>query len=281
MLGVLLMAGCALRPASAGPNAPLFVREAHASEPMLSCAQATEAAREAVFRLGYSLTDVQEPRPGVPGHVTGQLNTGWSPGTPEAGKTQTVHVTITCSDSGADFTAATDAGFGGQLAFPDKFADALKVAVSDATASREQMPRIPEEAPRGLVVAVSPQRSDAARAAFGIDLPAAGITPVKITITNHSDRAYAFDRRNVELLTVQGKREAPLSLAAAVTRLKQAGNFSDAETLLQRQRIANTQVPPNGSLSGYLYFTAAAYQHARISLTDVQTDEPEGFSVDF
>ena len=44
--GVLRMPGCPVRPAGAGPNAPLFVREAHASEPMLSCAQATEAARE-------------------------------------------------------------------------------------------------------------------------------------------------------------------------------------------------------------------------------------------
>ncbi len=274
---LLLCAGCSIPGSSGTRGAPLLVRPAHVEQPMLTCAQATRAAREAVMFMGYSITAVQPAKAGVPGRVIGTRNAGWTLRNPEEGMLYTVTVTVSCSDAGATFDAVTDEGVNTQLTFAQKFAAAVKEKTSGR---KERRPGIPEPPPQGIVITVEPERGGTAQAGFGVNLPG-GVMPVRIEITNHSRRRYRFTRDGVDLVTEQGERARPLSLDAASAHLTGSGDTSAITTLLQEKAITDAEIPPGASLSGYLYFNAAAYRRARLILTDLDSDESEGFSVEF
>jgi hypothetical protein len=274
---VALATGCTTSAGGAKPGTPWFVRPAHVSEPMLTCAQATRAAREALARMGYAIGAVEAARPGVPGKVVGKVDSGWAPANVDSGDVHQVVVTIQCSDRGSEFDAVTDEGFATQLTFSQRFSEALK-----ENADRKVVqPRLSDEPPPGLELMVEPLRGPASESAFGLDLPGAGVTPVKVAIVNRSPRRYRFRRSGVKLVTEEGTRAKPLTPAAAAQRAVKGGNPGEAAVLLQQKTIADAEIPPGGSLSGYLYFDAAAYRRARVVLTDVASDEPEGFSVEF
>ncbi len=247
---LLLLTGCALRTADS-PGSSWLTQGARVSEPTLSCAEATRVAREALMRMGYSLASVEAPKPDAPGRVVGTRDTGWSSGSPEAGTLRTATVTISCSDAGADFAAVTDEGFGTQATFPQTFAQAVKAAVSH----QKVRPKPQEEPQAGLVLRVEPQGGSSG-----------GMTPVKFEVTNRTSRPYGFRRDGVELVTTQGKREKPLPPPDASAR--------DRE-------LQDATIQPGQSVNGYLYFSAAAYRRARVILTDIESGEPEGFSVEF
>jgi CO/xanthine dehydrogenase Mo-binding subunit len=141
--------------------------------------------------------------------------------------------------------------------------------------------RLSSEPERGLILKVEPKRADAARAEFGADLPAAGVTPVRFEIINHTARRYGFRGDAVELMTVQGSRETALALSAAVERTRKLAEAVQVEARLRGQQLSDTEIAPGSSVSGYLYFKAAAYRRARVVLTDMENDESEGFSVEF
>jgi hypothetical protein len=266
---VLVTAACA---ATSGG----FGRPVRVHEPMLTCSAAVRAAREAVMRMGYTVGTVEPPSAGIPGKVTGTRDTGFSAADPEGGTIRTMIVTITCSDAGSDFEAVTDESFPNQLGFPQRFASTLKV---EAGQKRTQ-PKLQTEEPRGLVVKVEPQRGTPVQNAFGADLPAAGVTPVRVEIINRTDRRYAFSHDDVELLTVQGTRTAPLPLSQ-VTQQLAAAPGSPLALRLQERELGSGAIEPGATLEGYLYFQAAAYRRARVTLTDIEADEPEGLSVEF
>jgi hypothetical protein len=50
---------------------------------------------------------------------------------------------------------------------------------------------------------------------------------------------------------------------------------------LRPQTIADADLLPGGTLTGYLYFNASTYRRARVVLTDLDDGEPEGFSIEF
>ncbi|MBI4517909.1 MAG: hypothetical protein HY699_19050 [Deltaproteobacteria bacterium] len=256
--------GCAVR------------RPVRVSQPQLACAQATRAARAALAKMGYSVTSVEPAKPGAPGKVVGVRETGWVPAAPQAGSQGSVAVTITCSDTGSQFDAVSDEGVSTQLTFGQRFTEALQEKVE----RKLIQPRVSDEPPPALALSVEPIRSGAAQLTFGFDLPAAGITPVKIEIINRSPRHYRFRQAEVELITEQGVRVRPLSPAAAAKPLAQPGR-AEAEAAMTKAAVADGDVPAGGSLSGYLYFQAAAYRRAKIVLIDIEGDEPEGFAIEF
>jgi hypothetical protein len=268
------VAGCA---ATTPGQPPAPASGTRVSESMLTCSEATRAARQALMRLGYSITRVTPAKAGAPGTVVATRDTGWSPASPEPGTVHTATVTITCSDSGAEFIAGTDEGFIERMSFPQRFTAAVQAAVGRKTAQ----PKATNEEPRGLLVSVEPQRGTAAQHEFGADLPAAGITPVKIEIKNRSDRRYDFKSSDVELLTEEGSHVEPLSLADAVACLGSSPDAAAARQRMSQKELQDRDIPPGLSLDGYLYFKAAAYRRARVVLTDVESDEAEGFSVEF
>src|ERR1700687_411103 len=230
---VLVLAGCAMRSTGGGTAAPLMVRPAHVSEAMLSCSEATRAASDALLRMGYTITALESARAGKPGKVVGTRDTGWAPGVPQAGDLHTATVTVTCSDTGAEFDAVTDEGMSTQLNFPKRFASALKekLNVKPVHSVRNAPP------PQGLIVNVEPKRSADAVSEFGRDLPGAGITPVKIAIINRSTRRYGFERSQVRLVTVQGHQEENLSSSVAASQIGNAAARAQIEAVLAQKEI--------------------------------------------
>jgi hypothetical protein len=247
------------------------VTHGHASQTGMPCSEAVRVASGALLRLGYATDVVATPKPGVPGTVVGHKNSGWSAATPEPGIEYTATVTITCSNQGAEFDAATDEPVPAALTFKMDFAAAI-----DKVASRRiTRPKLKDQPEIGLLIGVEPLRGGEISAEFGSDLGAAGITPVRVKIDNRTDRTYAFAGERVQLVTQEGERVEPLDDAQAVTL--DAG----VQATMRKQRIADASIAPKTVLSGFLFFPASAYRRATLVLIDQATEEEEGFSVEF
>lgn len=241
------------------------------SEPGMPCTEAARVAQAALMRLGFSPDAVALPRPGMPGTIVGRKHSEWSSATAESGSVSTVTVTITCSNQGAQFDAVTDEPFPGVLSFKTDFPAAIQTAAARGVARPELKDR-PES---GLVIRIEPLRGDEAAAEFGADLTTAGITPVRLTIDNRTERTYAFTATAVQLVTEEGERVEPLAD-------DQSGALgAELRAAMRRKRIADAAIAPRAVLSGFLYFPASAYRRATLVLVDQETDEEEGFSVEF
>jgi hypothetical protein len=244
---------------------------ASARQTGMPCTEAQRVAKGALLRLGYSPDAAVAAQPGMPGTVIGHKNSGWSTATPEPGVEYTATVTITCSNQGAQFDAQTDEPFPGSMTFKGDFARTIQAVA----ARRINRPRLAERPATGLVISVEPLRGGDASAEFGSDLTASGITPVRLKIDNRTDRTYAFAADSVQLVSQEGERVEPLSDA-------KAGALSpDLQAALSKKRIADGRLAPQAVLSGFLYFPAAAYRRATLILIDQETEEEEGFSVEF
>lgn len=272
---LVLLAGCST--GALGPGAPsgdaTFSRAARVSEPMLSCSEATNSAIQAVRTMGYTVTEVKRATPEQPGLVVGTKEMGFAAADPVSRGHNTMQVRVTCSDSGSSFEAVSDEEGLSSFSFSSRFSSIVKKDIT----TKKVRTTPPAEEPRGLIVNMEPARSDAAVSAFGADLPGAGITPVRIDINNRSDRRYDFANDQVTLVTTQGKREKPLSLEAAA---KLAGS-AEIAAKMREKAVAEGEIAPGAKRGGYLYFRASTYGSARVMLMDIESEEPEGFSIGF
>ena len=272
-----LFVGCAAGgiPGSGVPSSDTtFARAAVVSEPMLTCTEATHAAVNAVRTMGYTVSDVKRASAEEPGLVIGVRELGYAAANPVSSGQETMKVRVTCSDAGSSFEAVSDEGGLAQLNFSSRFSSVVKKEVATKAV---RLTRPAEEA-RGLIVTMEPTRPSDALAIFGDDLSVGGVTPVKIAINNRSDRRYSFSAEQVTLVTTQGKREKAIS---ADTVASKAGSTAELATKLRKQTIAEGEIAPGESRSGYLYFRASTYRNARVTLTDIESEEPEGFSIGF
>jgi hypothetical protein len=242
-----------------------------ASESGMPCSEAQRVAKGALLRLGYHPEGVVAPQPGVPGTVVGHKNSGWSTASPVPGEEYTATVTITCSNQGARFEAQTDEPLPGSLTFKSEFATMIR-KVAERRITR---PRLKERPQIGLLISVEPLRGGDASAEFGADLTASGITPVRVKIDNRTDRTYAFAADGVQLVTQEGERVEPLGDDQV------AALAASARDGLRKKRIADSQVAPKAVLSGFLYFPVSTYRRATLVLIDQETEEEEGFRVEF
>jgi hypothetical protein len=246
--------------------------DSRATLPGMPCTEAVRVARGALLRLGYDGDVVIPARPGAPGRVVGRKAGGYDYATNAATRQYTATVEVTCSNAGATLAASTDEPLPGSLTFTGDFARA-----ADAVAARRlQRPHVASRPEAGVVIGVEPLRGSAARNALGSDLPAAGVTPVRLTIDNRTERAYAFAAARVRLESQEGERIAPLGDAEAARRAGTA-----ARQTLAEHAIADAVIAPAGSVTGFLYFPASAYRRATVVLIDEATQEEEGFSVEF
>ncbi len=258
---LLLLAGCA----ASG------LMHSRASQPGMPCTEAARVARGALTRLAYESVLVTPPAPGTPGTIVAKKPIAYDGVSHAVTRYANATVTITCSNSGATFDAATDEPLPGSLTFKSDFAS----TVAAVAARREQRPRLASRPETGIVITVEPLRGGDARAEFDIDLPAAGVTPVRLRIENRSERTYTFAPRAVRLITQEDARAKPLSTADLATRA------AAAQPALQQKQIAAATLPPGASVAGFLYFPASAYRRATIVLIDQASEEEEGFSVEF
>ncbi len=238
----------------------------------MSCHEATEVARAAMFRLGYGIEKVVPATPQAPGRIVGRRNSGWAAGTPEGGDAYTAIIEITCSDQGADFTAVTDEPITSRITFRQRFND----AIAEMAKRQVREPSLDKTPRQGLVITVEPQRSSQARSVFGADLLAAGVTPVRIQIHNRTPRAYGFERGDVQLVSQEGERVEPLPIEKAVAKVE-----PEVAAQMRAKLIGEGNLAAGESRLGYLYFPASAYRRARVVLTDLENDESEGTSIEF
>jgi hypothetical protein len=222
--------------------------------------------------MGYVIESVEAAKPDAPGTVIGRRNTGWAPATPEGGEVYTAIVHVRCSDRGAEFEAITDESVSGRVAFRNSFPKTITLV-----AERRAAPRRPVDPDTsGLLIDAHPQRSHEATAEFGADLPASGITPLYLKIRNRSQRTYEFSPAQVELVTQEGTRTAPLPVAELAQRVgEETGNA------LRSKLISAGELAAGGEKSGFLYFPSSAYRRATVVLIDQDSGEPEGFRVEF
>jgi hypothetical protein len=238
----------------------------------MPCSEADRVARGALLRLGYDGQVVTASQPGAPGTVVAYKAGGYDYGSNAATRQYTATVTVTCSNAGATLDATTDEPLPGSLTFKSDFANNV-----DAVAARRiQRPQLASRPATGMVITIEPLRGADARGALGVDLAAAGITPVRLTIDNRTDRTYTFAPTCVRLESQEGERTAPLSNAELGKRADAAGQRAAA-----KHAIADAVIAPHAVLDGFLYVPASAYRRATVVLIDQATGEEEGFSVEF
>lgn len=263
LMVLLLLAGCS---ASSG-----FTRS-RATMPGMPCTEASRVARGALLRMGYEGEVVTAAQAGVPGTVVGHKAGGYDYVTHAATTQYTATVTITCSNAGATFDAVTDEPLPGSLTFKSDFARMVEAVA----ARRIQRPRIASRPETGVVIGIEPLRGSEAGSEFGVNLPADGVTPVRISVDNRTDRTYAFAAARVRLENQEGGRVAPLTAAEVAKR-----TGGEAQQAISERLIADATLAPTDVVKGFLYFPAAAYRRATVVLIDQETEEDEGFSVEF
>jgi hypothetical protein len=180
-------------------------------------------------------------------------------------------------------------------------------SASAAAAARPAPPAKPKEV--GVVVRLKPLQGFATVLDFEADLSAAGILPVKVSITNGTNRAYEFDPRDIVLRKAGSRDRAKgLTVSEAVALLERKnrqvlghgeaqetgetgpadprapsslGDVRAAADIIGDRALRGSRLAPGAESSGFLYFPAANYDRARITMIDAATGETEGFLVEF
>jgi hypothetical protein len=266
------------------------VRQFDLTHQVLTCEQTNRYAYRTLASMGFTVTSFD---PAVVGR-TGRLR-----GTREdRGRTQNVTVTISCTGSDADITASEDGRWLGLLEFKRGFYLAFTATAAQAearaAAAREEAQRpLEQKHAKGLQVLLEPVPGLGAKLDFGLDLAAAGLLPVRVTVQNVTARRYKLDPADIVLLQTDGRRVPPVSLAVAVQavadaerRRSAAGMPAAADSAeiagrLRARLLAGQSVPANQTVKGYLLYPAGTYTKGRIALEDEENEETEGFLVEF
>jgi len=225
--------------------------------PTLSCEEANRLAYRTVTVLGYTPASFKVATPGQPGHILAQKE-----GAKEG------RVTITCTESGAvvepEKTGLAVPSLVGPAERPGEFPQIFRQTFNILRSSQEiAAARGPE---KGLNLTVTPLNSFESQIELGTDLLASGVLPVKISVSNNTSRPYGLDASKVFLQPAGGGRVAPIAPPAAGL-----GKALQGEMTLH----------PGQTVNGYLFYPAGQYTSARTTLVDKETEEGEGFSVQF
>lgn len=216
----------------------------------------------------------------------------------ENGKIQNVTVAIDCTPSGADIDAGEDYNWLGQMELKRGFYQAFVNIVSMQAARTElDKQNLAGTAPgsqqrRDLKILVEPQRGQAGKLDFPFDLGAAGVLPVRVDISNLTQRTYTLDTAAVRLTRADRERVAPMTPAEAAAKIAGStrGDPPRPLTTLSRDAIADAlalrqltaaDLAPGTEREGFLYFPLADYVSGRVVLTDTESGEDEGVSVEF
>ena len=257
------------RDATAGGEFPTQVQVEH---PGMTCRAATAAARTALKRMGYVVESVLPPSPEQTGEIRAQRHTGWYTG--DAGNAYAVAVRLTCDDRGAIIAAASEEPLRRRLAFKRDFPTEISRAVHRRG---QQQPKAPSrQPPAKLRVSIVPLGGGEAAELIGGSPEALGVTPVRVAITNHTDLLYRFVANRLQLLSEEGNRERPMTIGQVVERLP-----AEWHGQVRSDQLVDTDVPAGATVTGYVFVPAAAYRRAKVVLIEAESEEAEGFSVEF
>ncbi len=223
----------------------------------LSCQDANQLSYQAVTTLGFSIESFQAASPGQPGHIRAKKS-----GRPDG------IVTITCSESGAivepEKTGLPIPSLNSRAERPNEFPQIFMQSFNVLRMNKDYATQHGPE--KGLTLTMTRLNSYESQIELGADLPASGVLPIKVIISNNTSRPYGLDAEKVYLMADGGGRVAPSPAPAAGQ-----GKTLHGEITIQ----------PGQTLTGYLFYPTGKYASARTTLVDKENDEGEGFSVQF
>lgn len=260
-------------------------------EPGLSCAEANRLAHDTLVGMGFAIRRFDPAAPGGSGRLQGTREVA-------GGGTQSVTVDIDCKPSGVEIDASEDGKVLGQIEFKRGFYISFGSIRSTARAQAEMDKKMvagtaPPSLQRGDVrVLVTPVRGQSAKLDFALDMAAGGILPVRIAISNLTERSYRLDPDDIRLTRADRQRATALSPEEAAGRVVAArkGETGEPVTTLSREQVAERlrakllkarTVVSRSEVVGFLYFPLADYTRARVLLTEAESGETEGFMVEF
>lgn len=259
----------------------------------LSCDEANRATYRTLEAMGFSVTEFRPATAAAPGVAKG-VREASEPGL----GTQRVTVEIDCSSGATTLDAREDGRVLGKIDFKRAFFLSFTAGQAMEERRREAEERIaqgvvkPPPERQGVQVLLEPVRGQAAKLDFEIDLAAAAVLPIRIRIINPTDRRYTMRPDDVQLTRFDRARVAPLTTSEAAARVAEAKDpvtgapvtdlGSEAVTeRLRRSRFTATRIEPHTEAKGYLYYPLAEYRRARVVLTEVESNETEGFVIEF
>jgi hypothetical protein len=259
----------------------------------LSCDEANRATYRTLTAMGFSVTAFKPATAASPGEAKA------TPAADEQGlDAKRVTVKIDCAPGGTSVDASEDGKLLGQLDFKRGFFLSFTAGQAMEERRREMETKVEQgqaAAPperQGLQVLVEPIRGQAAKLDFNLDLAAAGVLPIRIRVLNPTARRYKNGADDVQLTRADRERVAPLPEREAVARVAAAKDPASGTPittlsegalgeLLGRLQFTATDIAPHSEAKGYLYFPLADYLRARVVLTDTESEESEGFVVQF
>jgi hypothetical protein len=259
------------------------VRQFALKDQPLSCEQANRYALDSLTALGYTVSRFTPATPGGPGVLGGATNDGAKSAT----------VTITCSGAGPTIEASEDGKLLGQIDFKRAFYLAFTGRMTQQGALAkvaQQQAALPlaERKQQGVEVLVTPMPGMEARLDFATDLTAAGVLPVRVVIHNRTEHRYRIDPLEIVLVRSDSERVRPLTLAAVLERVKMApitdpsaDNITALPRQLEAKQFTTTEMRRDSAAEGYLFYPLGTYRNARVLATEAESDETEGFVVEF
>jgi hypothetical protein len=266
------------------------IRQFDLKDQPVTCAQANRYAYDALKAMGYTITSFKPASAGTPGVVKGTRD--------EDKRTSSVTVAIICAGAGPTLDASEDGKWLGQLDFKRGFYLAYTGIVAqqralDEAAKQQAALPVTQRRQQGFEVLVKQVKGLDAKMDFpGVDFAAAGVLPVKVVIHNWTERRYQLDPDDIVLVRGDGERIHPMTVAAVMQRVRQAPTPSpdtapvamDSFALpqqLESRRLTVTKMGPDASAHGYLFYPLDDYKRARVLVTESESEETEGFMVEF
>jgi hypothetical protein len=225
--------------------------------PGLECQRALRVARRTLDTLGYTITEMVEPRERAPGVIAGTR-------TLPNGRVTTGRVRIVCDAGGAELQPIEDS------LIPDyEFSRAFGYSFKSLVQRPDVETPMAEAGVQVLVevVDVYEQRLDLGGEAIRPDA-----TLVRLTVRNGTDRAVALEPAGLTLVTGQGATSQALARDAAAADLV-PGASGD---LVRRDLLGHLEVKPHSTAVRFLVYPAGTYREARITIEDVETKEGGG-----
>ena len=220
----------------------------------LSCEEANSVAYKTVNVMGYTATSVVLATPGQSGVITAEKE-----------GTRGGRVIITCHSGGGASVEGQESGLPipslGEN--PHKFYNQFRRSF---TLVREGEVRAKQVSEKGLIVKMVKLNGVESRIELGSDLPASGILPVRVMITNNSPRPYGFDASQVFVMSASGGRVAPSAPPAGGQGKALQGELT---------------IAPGQTVTGFLFYPNGNYTSARTTVVDKENDEGEGVAVQF
>ena len=240
----------------------------------LSCEQAQHLAYRTVERMGYRVTATTQAMPGKTGAIRAQQR--------RSGQTALVQVTVQCQPQGV----LVDADSLSTLDVASDIPHPLVMDYHEREARRltENRPppttyfrrafyslfhgladNVKRYGPEGQVyVHIRPLPSMEAELLFGVHTP--DIFIVAVEVANRTPQTYIFDTEQVHLLSAGG----------GTVRVLAEKDAASLPPPMVSQTLA-AQVATHG----YLYYPAGEYLSVQGYLTEVQSQERQGFQIEF